>query len=470
MARITLPYKFNPRSYQQAVWDDMLEFSDNGKVLWKKKRGACVWHRRSGKDKNGINILSTVAFYDRRGTYAYFLPTYAQGKKIVWDGMDREGFRFREHFPPEIVYETNETELQITLCDRDALRKGRREPGSIVQIMGTDNIDRIVGTNIIGALFSEYSLQSPRAWKYVQPMLSENDGWALFLYTPRGTNHGYKLYKAALEHRDRWHVSLKTVDDTRRDADGEDGSPVVTQQRIDDDIADGMDEDTVQQEYYCSFSGITQGSYFGRLMNTARDEGRIGSVPWIPTLPVYVSWDIGRHDQTALWFFQRLGEQVHVIDYYENASEGLPHYAKVIHEKPYIYEFHAAPHDAEVTEWGTNLQRKLAMENLGLRPVRVQKKLSHSEQLEAVRQLIPICVFDEKKCEDGIAALETYHREYDEDRDVFLKTPEHDWSSHGASSFMTGALAWRPGRGRIGGPSRTSDIKSVTQYAIFGGE
>ncbi len=465
--KISLPYNFAPRSYQAAMWDDMVHFDTNGTVVWKKKRACCVWHRRSGKDKNAINFLATIAFYDRVGTYAYFFPTYSQGKKIIWDGMGKDGFRFLDHFPKQLVYSYNETEMQVVLCERLALMKGRREPGSVIQILGTDNIDRIVGTNIIGAVFSEYSLQSPRAWKYVQPMLSENGGWAIFLYTPRGENHGYKLYKeTALANQERWHVSLLTVDDTVRDAIGEDGSRVVSQIQIDADIADGMDEDTAQQEYYCAFSGFTRGSYFGSLMARARDEGRIQRVPWIPTLAVATSWDIGVHDQTAVWFWQRVGEQVHIIDYLEGDTKGLPEYAKILHEKPYIYEYHAVPHDAAVTEWGSGVQRKRSMEDLGIKPVRIQAHARHGEQVEAARRVIPVALFDERLCEDGLAALHQYHREYDEDKDVFLKNAEHDWSSHGSSAFMTGAMAWRPGRALIGRQG-VSAYKSNTSYSVF---
>jgi phage terminase large subunit len=468
--KISLPYHFNRRSYQRAMWDDMVHFTDNGKVVWKKKRGCCVWHRRSGKDKNAINFMATIAYYDRKGTYAYFFPTYAQGKKILWDGMGKDGFRFLDHFPKQLVYSYNETEMQIVLCDRDEMKKGKRAPGSVVQILGTDNIDRIVGMNIIGAAFSEYSLQSPRAWKYVQPMLSENGGWAIFLYTPRGENHGYKLYKdSALKHPDRWHVSLLTVDDTIRDAEGEDGSRVVSQEQIDADVADGMDEDTVQQEYYCAFSGFVRGSYFGSLIAKAKDEGRIVRVPWIPTLAVATSWDIGVHDQTAIWFWQRVGEKVHLIDYYEDETKGLPHYAKFLHDKPYIFEYHAVPHDAAVTEWGSGIQRKRAMENLGIKPVRVQPKARINEQIDHARTVIPVALFDERLCEDGIAALMQFHRDYDEDKDVYGKNPEHDWSSHGASSFMTGSMAWKPGRaliGRQGIPSYSSN----SHFNVFGGQ
>lgn len=451
--KITIPYNFAMRSYQREMWDALIDISPSGEITMKRKRALLCWHRRAGKDKNVVNFLATMAYRHRIGTYAYFFPTYAQGKKIVWDGIDREGFRFLDHFPSELVYDKNETEMQVTLRHP----QNHKKPGSIIQILGTDQkaIDRIVGTNIIGAVYSEYALQHPRAWRLVQPMLAENGGWAIFVSTPRGENHFYQLYRAALQDRERWFVSLKTVDDTRRDAAGEDGSPVITQEMIDQDVADGMDEETVQQEYYCSFRGSVRGSYYGRLLNIARDEGRIDRIPWIPRLPVFTAWDIGA-DTTAIWFGQRLGEKVHWIEYYENAGEGLAHYAKIVNEKEYQYEAHWFPHDIEHDEWGSSANRKqMAAQQLGRGLVKTVKtfdgkKYSLDAGIERVRQVIPVSYFDAAKCEDGIQALFAYRKEWDEENQVYKPKPLHNWASHGADAFRQGCLAFKPGTGVLG--------------------
>lgn len=469
--RVTLPYRFAMRSYQREFWEAMVEVTPDGRLELKRKRAVCVWHRRAGKDKNVINFLATMAYYHRVGVYAYFFPTFSQGKRIVWDGLDRDGFRFLDHFPPELVYDKNETELQVTLRHPDDWSK----PGSVIYILGTDQegIDRIVGMNIIGAVYSEYALQNPMAWRRVQPMLNENGGWAVFISTPRGENHFYKLYKSALDHRDRWFVSLKTVDDTFRDAEGEDGTPVITQAQIDQDVADGMDEETVQQEYYVSFRGSVYGSYFGRLMNVARDEERIGRVPWIPRYPVFTAWDIGS-DTTAIWFGQRLGEKVHWIDYYQNAGEGLAHYAKIVNNKEYQYEAHWFPHDLEHDEWGSSAsRRRIAEEQLGRGLVRVVKtpdgkKYTLEAGIERVRQVLPVSYFDEVKCEQGIEALFAYRKEWDEAKQAFKGKPLHDWASHPADAFRQGCLAFRPGFGQIGRYGQQPvALRSETDWSPF---
>ena len=53
--------------------------------------------------------------------------------------------------------------------------------GSLLQIVGSDNFDSLMGTNPQGVVFSEYALQDPRAYQYIRPILAANDGWAVFI-------------------------------------------------------------------------------------------------------------------------------------------------------------------------------------------------------------------------------------------------------------------------------------------------
>src|SRR5215469_16262935 len=117
---------------------------------------------------------------ERVGTYFYAFPTYIQAKKAVWDGRDRDGFPFLAHLPPALVKAKNEQELKLTLVN-----------GSVLQLVGTDNINALMSTNPIGVVMAEYALQDPQAWDYLRPILRENGGWAAFDFTPRGKNHGY---------------------------------------------------------------------------------------------------------------------------------------------------------------------------------------------------------------------------------------------------------------------------------------
>lgn len=219
--RIKLPFNFVPRDYQMPL----CEAIDSG-----IKRAVAVWHRRAGKDKTLINIMVKEMF-GRVGTYFYFFPTFKQGRMILWKGMDRDGFPFLGHIPEEIRSRTSEQEMSITLKN-----------GSVFQVVGTDDIDRVVGTNPVGCVFSEYALQKPEAWEFVRPILRENGGWALFNYTPRGLNHGWDIYQTAQNSED-WFCELLTIEDTG----------VLTESDVEKERQEGMSGNLAQQEFYCDF-------------------------------------------------------------------------------------------------------------------------------------------------------------------------------------------------------------------------
>jgi len=146
-------------------------------------------------------------------------------------------------------------------------------------------------------------------------------GWAKFLYTPNGKNHGYYLWEFAKK-QDNWFTMLRTIDQTRKS----NGDRVITQHQIDQLRAQGKDEEFIQQEYYCSFRMGTAGAYYAKLMEEARSEHRIRSVMYDRSLPVHTAWDIGVDDFTSIIFFQQTGNEYHIIDFYEGMGEGVDFY------------------------------------------------------------------------------------------------------------------------------------------------
>jgi len=219
--QITLPHGFVPRPYQDPAISYIL--SGGKRAFW------CI-HRRAGKDLSCWNLMIMMA-HKRKGVYYYFLPTFAQGKRIIWDGIDGGGKAFLDYIPRQLVAAKNATEMKITLLC-----------GSVIQIVGTDHYDSIMGTNPVGCVFSEYSLQDPLAWDYIRPILTENGGWAVFNGTPRGLNHFFDLYRTALENP-TWYCAKLSVKDTG----------VLTDEQIDMERQSGMPEPMIQQEFYCSF-------------------------------------------------------------------------------------------------------------------------------------------------------------------------------------------------------------------------
>lgn len=420
--QVRLPYKWKPRNYQLPAYRYIVPPGEG-------KRAVCVWHRRAGKDLFAINVTTLKAGTQRVGTYWHVLPEYKQAKNIVWNGFTRDGRRFLDHIPPPLIKKKHEHDLRIELAN-----------GSIYQLVGSDNIDSLVGTNPVGVVFSEYSIQNPRAWNYIRPILAENGGWALFIYTPRGRNHGWELREMARQNPEWFYEELGAGDyGTRR----EDGTPVVSDALIQKERDAGMPEEMIQQEFYVSFDASLVGAYYAEQMRLATAENRLGKVPYDAGLLVETAWDLGIGDQTAIWFFQTYGHEVRVIDYYEASGKGLEHYAGVLSKKPYEYGTHYAPWDAQHRVQGVRIETvEQIAAKLGIR-FRVVPKHRVEDRISATRAMLSSCFFDEEKCQLGIDALKSYRKEWDDKKNHFKDQPYHDWSSHGADAFGLYAVGRR---------------------------
>lgn len=420
MTEITIPYNFIPYEHQKSIYNSLPQGY---------KRGVVIWHRRAGKDKTFINILAREAL-KRVGTYFYILPYYKQARLIIWEGMDAHGFRFIEHFPSQLIKRKESQQMILEWKN-----------GSIIRMLGSDNIDAIVGSNPIGVIFSEFSLHKPAAWNYLRPILLENKGWALFNGTPRGKNALWRMYKHA-QKDPTWFSELLTIVDTQR----HDGAPIITETDIEIERQSGMPEELIQQEYFCSFEAGLVGTIVGDLIAKADQEGRITKVPWEPNLPVTTAWDLGFDDTNTIWFIQFSGREIWLIDLYSNNRKPAGHYINILNSKPYTYEEHFFPHDVEVHEYSTGKTRRETFEDLGLKNIitiprmKVADKSGISEGHNAMRQILPLCWFDKDRCEDGVEGLKSYRREWDEKKEKFSDQPVKDWSKHFADSFRQ--LAW----------------------------
>ena len=429
--KLRVPVDWRPRPYQLPLW----KFLEDG-----GKRAVCVWHRRAGKDLCSIN-WAVVSALQRPGLYWHLFPTYNQGRKIAWDGMTKDGRAFLNHFPEELVEGKNNTEMRLTLKN-----------GSIFQVVGTDNVDRLIGANPVGVIFSEYSVQDPRAWDYIRPILAENDGWALFIFTARGRNHGYDLLNIA-KRNETWFQQVLSVEDTR----------AIPMSAVDEERAAGMPEEMIEQEFFCSFDAPLVGAYYGNAMARLLADKHITKVPYEPLLDVHTSWDLGVGDSTVILFFQLQGNEIRIIDYYENQGEGLAHYIKVLREKEYVYGDHYAPHDIQVRDFSTGRSRLEIARELGVR-FRVAANLRIDDGIEAVRSILPRCYFDEDKCSHLIEALRQDRKDYDEKLKAYKDRPLHDWTSHPADAMRYLALSVRD---RINKKISNLPRQAELEYGIF---
>jgi hypothetical protein len=145
-------------------------------------------------------------------------------------------------------------------------------------------------------------------------------------------------------------------------------------------------------------------------------------------------------DSMTIWFYQVVGQEIRFIDYLSGSGEGINYYIQELIAKKYVYGDHYAPHDIAVRELGTGKSRLEVAKSLGI-DFRVVPKLDINDGIQAVRNILNRCWFDKVKCEKGLDCLNSYHKEWDEENQIFKSKPEHDWASHGADSFRYFALA-----------------------------
>ena len=399
--------------------------------------GSCSPTLGLSKDDVALHFTATQTV-QRVGNYWHMLPQFNQCRKAIWEAVNpRTGKkRIDEAFPLAMRTTTRKTDMYIEFCS-----------GSTWQLVGSDNYNALVGSPPIGIVFSEYALSDPQSWAYLSPILEENDGWAMFISTSRGNNHLKKMVDFARVEQG-WFGEILTADTT----------PVFTAEQLESirrqmiaTFGEELGEALFQQEYFCSFEGAVLGSYYAKQMAQAKKERRITAVPYDAGLEVYTFWDLGVDDSTTVWFMQFAGREIRVIDYLESTGRGLEYYAKELKAKPYVYGDHYMPHDAEVRELSSGEEaksRKEVAEGLGIRPIIVVQRARDSQAvmtgIQSVRNILSRCYFDEKRCWQGISALEGYRAEYDEEKKVLSNRPLHDWCSHGADGFRTFAVGYDP--------------------------
>jgi len=435
MTTVTLPNDWEPREYQVPFFAAM----DNG-----FKRACLVEHRRAGKDSQVLNYTAKSMF-DRVGNYWHLFPKQTQARKAIWNGIDRQGRKILDQvFPEAIRKNTLKQEMMIELVN-----------GSTWQLCGSDNYDSLVGANPIGVVFSEWPLCDPQSWDFIRPILLENDGWAAFIYTARGRNHGFTLYNMA-KSNPKWFCVNLTVDDTKR----EDGIPVITPEMIQEERDSGMSEEKIQQEYYNSFDAQIPGAVYGREMSAAYADKRVRPIGVDPSVEVHTFWDLGRNKSSgnmAIWFVQAVNMEIRLIGYYQNHNEGMAHYINYLRDfeqqHSIRYGNHYAPHDIGVTELMNNKTRQATAREMGINFLIVPRIDRIQNGLEATKKIFPRFIFDDTRmmtnpnynqvgCELGVNAIASYQYVYDERTQQYSDSPLHDWCSDGADALRQIGQAW----------------------------
>lgn len=428
MTEVVIPYR--PRVWARRLHDNLRRWS------------AIVLHRRAGKTTAVLNHHLRAAVDDawearrlryllpdvteaqvsellRRRVYWHVMPTYHQGKLTgAWDTL-------KEIARPIPGVKLNESELLVTLPN-----------GSKVQIIGGDKPDSLRGPALSGLSLDEYSQISGNAFSEVlSKALADHVGYAIFSGTIKGSDQLYQTYEAA-KGSGEWFSLWQDVEES---LETEEGATIEALRRaMEDDrklvVQRLMTQAEYDQEWFLSREAAIKGAYYGDEIKLAREEGRIGRVPYDSALAVDTDWDLGI-DAMAVWFTQsERGGAVRVIDYLEDVGAGLPGVIKMVKERPYTYGKHWAPHDIEQREISSGATRKQAAAGMGI-SFEVTPRIDVADGITAAQLLLSRCWFDEERCKDGLEALLHYRRTWNQRLGRFMSEPVHDWASHGADAF-----------------------------------
>lgn len=437
MGKIVIPYK--PR-------EAFLPYHTNN-----KRFSLTVAHRRAGKTVARINklIKDAINCDKLNPRFGYLAPYYVQAKDIAW-------LYLKHYSAPLLAYggKVNESELSITFPHNNA----------IIKLYGAENAERMRGLYFDGIVIDEgQGIAKSVLTSIILPALADRYGWLDVSGTPKGwENLLGELVKVARKDDEEWFLQILKASETGIIPEAE----LRRQRQL-------MPNNEYEQEFECSFEAAITGSVYGESIAAARLAGRVGSVSYDPNLPVQTAMDLGRTNNTAIWWFQVIANEIRLIEYYEeagldpvNIAEALYgrkiiidgrdlltgrvtafHFGDVTHKHRlnYKYSAHNIPHDGAnklLAAGGRSIYEQLTQE-YKLEHVRVIPAASELDSQAAAKTTIDLGWFDETGCERGIECLRHYQYEWDEDKRVFKTKPRHDWASDGADAFEIIGQVWR---------------------------
>jgi len=367
------------------------------------------------------------------------LPEYAQARKAIWDAINpHTGHRrIDEAFPQELRSFTRNDEMIIGFKN-----------GSTWQVVGSDRYDALVGASPAGIVYSEWALANPAARAYFRPMLAENNGWQIFITTPRGRNHAYTTLKAAERNPDAF-AQIITAEE----------SGVFTQAQLENELKAYIDEfgedygrSKFEQEFLCSFESANLGAILARTLGISEKKGLINDeVDFDPLgAQIQITADIGHRDTSTWWFWQPKMGGYSVIECDSGWGIDADEWCQRLHEKLRKYQIKGRPsalgkiwlpHDARAKTFAAKRSAvEIFVQYFGADHVAITPNSAISDRVNAARVLTPRVEFNATKCSEGLDGLRAWSYDYNEDTKTFSQTPKHDWASHYGDGYSYGCL------------------------------
>ena len=192
--------------------------------------------RRFGKTFLATGALLRAAISGNNRNVWYVAPTYGAAKEICWNMLI-------ETIPEEYIQKTNETALTIKLIN-----------GSVIALKGAEKPNNLRGRALDYVVLDEFADMRPEAWyEVLRASLSDRQGGAMFIGTPKGRNHFYDLWAKGIDKAADWESFQYTTI--------EGGN--VPEEEIEQAKQD-LDERTFNQEYcaeFVTYSGLIYYSF-----------------------------------------------------------------------------------------------------------------------------------------------------------------------------------------------------------------
>ena len=243
----------------------------------------CVAGRRFGKTHLAIRELCWHAREPDRDVW-YIAPTYRQAKMITWKKLRKRLVDLNW------AKKINETELSVLLKN-----------GSTISLKGADNYDSLRGIGLDFLVIDEFADIDPEAWySTLRPTLSDKQGGALFIGTPKGLGGlGHELFSMAEQYPEEW-VSFQY---TTIEGGNVKPEEIEAARR-------SLDERTFRQEYEASFE-----TFSGRIFYAFDRKKNIQPWPIDNVLPhdLHIGIDFNV-DPICAVVFARVGNILHIID------------------------------------------------------------------------------------------------------------------------------------------------------------
>jgi len=213
---------------------------------------------------------------------------------------------------------------------------------------------------------------------------------------------------------------------------------------------------------------LLAGAVYMEELRKVRLDKRITEVPWQKGIPVDTFWDLGRSDSTTIWFRQRVGFEWRYIKYYQARQKELDHFLEYLQRQSYIYGYHNLPHDAKAKQLGSKMSIEERFRAAYPEKVRIVKRLSVQDGIDAARTILANSWFDEKECEKGLECLYNYHYEVvDQITGQLSLKPVHNWASHGADSYRYSAISTSQRAGKPDDYARVVNPEGYSKLQIF---